>query len=696
MPRQDRTGTRYEKLLAFSLEKLGFSRNVSEGKNYIQPSKNSEIAIAGTYIQPDLVVRADLNVSAVLYSTHWSNARDSKRKFWRTWEEQAQQRCEIGDAFLSVNCIFEALPAGSDPIVIRTADELPVDTSRNRALPLQLEGWDPGIGWAMVESFDVSILFPKPYGPISEVNGFEEGDHDPLTTKLLERALKHAPKAYFATQWEEIRKIKKRAPKVRLGLRDTNSRFRIGLLHIYLLSRLYSKSSGNDLEISDLVEALSLLAITETPFPRLAKTVPFDKMPSDELDELLEALSKVYVRKGAKPKFFCTIRRFEGQKWVSFNPDLQICVGDLKKHKGDKPFFVAVERAFQRFDGLYGVSEAIDDLASIDVVDQKIAFVRDQLASVVEDPVKLQAALSKFQLPSNAGRSDVSAHQPNWHVELLLIMCNLNSAEDIQARFKAHFEESGHKLRPHAPYGGNATTIAFMIMGHDVCSQWSSRSKNRTLSETEFRELCWKAFALSVADAIESHGDEYDLLTDEVVRDNYLQAKSMRVISSDLNGFEVMVDHYLSDLCHLQFIDNEENPEAQEGLKERIRPSWQTDMVKALWGANPLETWLEAVSNDGAWVIKLQSAQDGNEGHKTKELAGRSRAMHLDWIADEAIDRDSWKYTERLMPKAALVLDGDWSQTRKKNLYEAGWDWVGDVSQLGKLRSLIQEGQSSD
>jgi hypothetical protein len=42
------------------------------------------------------------------------------------------------------------------------------------------------------------------------------------------------------------------------------------------------------------------------------------------------------------------------------------------------------------------------------------------------------------------------------------------------------------------------------------------------------------------------------------------------------------------------------------------------------------------------------------------------------------------------MPKTALVLDGDWDRTQKENLHEAGWDWVGDVTQLKDLRKLIK------
>jgi hypothetical protein len=53
------------------------------------------------------------------------------------------------------------------------------------------------------------------------------------------------------------------------------------------------------------------------------------------------------------------------------------------------------------------------------------------------------------------------------------------------------------------------------------------------------------------------------------------------------------------------------------------------------------------------------------------------------------MDRSKWSFQRRKMPKCALVLDGDWDRTKKKNLYEAGWDWVGDVSELDELRRLI-------
>jgi hypothetical protein len=133
MPKQDRTGTKYEKLLAFSLEALGFTGGAQAGFNYLHPAKGAAIVIPGTFIQPDLVLRKDERVLAVVYSTHWSETRSSKKKFWRTWEEQAQQRVSLGGGFLSVNCVFEAMPVGSAPCLCRNADDLPKDTTRAAA-----------------------------------------------------------------------------------------------------------------------------------------------------------------------------------------------------------------------------------------------------------------------------------------------------------------------------------------------------------------------------------------------------------------------------------------------------------------------------------------------------------------------------------------------------------------------------------
>ena len=697
MAKQDRSGTKYEKLLAFSLEKLKHARNTDGEKNYLQPSKNSEIVISGTYIQPDLVIRSREVVEAVLYVTHWSNARSSQYKFWRTYEELCQQRVILGDDFLSVNCVFEALPEGYKPFVCPGAGDLPIDSSRTRPLPLQIEGWQPSNGWALLESFDVNILFPKAYSPISDVNEYEVDDHDNVTTNLLQKALACAPKKSFHTLWKTLRGIEASAPTVPRSILATASRYRIGLLHVFLLCRVLEKRSRRSLPVTEVVAMLVKVATDKIEMGKLLRQPPFDKFSADELSELLDVLAAVYVRKGSKPETFCTLRSFSHEKKVlkviTFNKDLKICVEDIKEHVKAPNFVAAISNAFGRFDRSFGVAEATEDLAFPETVDEKTQFVRKHLLGLARKPKDLGDALWIYSFPNTANRKAVSTHVQNWHFELLLILCGLNSMEDITTRFKERFESTGHKLRPHAPYGGHSPTIAFMLQGRDLCELWSGVGRNRTLTPDAFRELCWRTVAHCIADALMDRGLENKVVSNETAAIQYLQNKSMRIISSDLNGFYIMIDHFLGDLCHLQFLDDEEQEEgAVNALGARICVSWQTDMVKALWGSAPLETWVEGVSKDGKWLVKVQSSQDGNEGHKTKELAGRCRAMHLAWKhGKDPKNRSQWSFERRRMPKCALVLDGDWDRSNKKNLYEAGWDWVGDVSQLGELRVLMRE-----
>jgi hypothetical protein len=696
MPKQDRTGTKYEKLLAFSLEILGFARNTDGIKNYLQPPKNSEVVIAGTFIQPDLVVRNGEQIASVVYSTHWSNTRSSKYKFWRTWEEQAQQRVAVGDTFLAVNCVFEVLPTGSKPMICTTAEDLPFDASREGKRPIQLEGWDPGIGWALLESFDVSILFPKGYGPISDVSAYEDGDHDSVTTALLRKALSQAPKSSFSTQWKTLRSIKSLAPPVPRTIPVTASRYRIGLLHVYLLCRVLEARVSGGVSVEEVVDSLLQIAGSDTDITKLRRKPPFDKFSADDLDELVATLATVYVRRGSKPETFCTIREFSNGKTVlrkiAFNKDLRLCVDDLKSHVKSKGFVTAIESAFKRFDRAFGVAEAIADLAFPDSAENKTGFVERTLLPLSRKPKELGDKLWKLSHATSSSRKAISAHIQNWHFEILLNLCGLNSTEDIQTRFKERFERSGHKLRPHAPYGGHAQTVAFMLQGRDLCELWSGTVGKRTLTPDAFRELCWFTVAACIADALADRGSGHKSSTAGQATIQYLQSKSMRIISSDLNGFYIMIEHFLGDVCHLQFLgEDEQEDNAAEALSIRVCPSWQTDMVNKLWGGAPLETWVEGVSKDGEWLVKVQSSQDGNEGHKTKELAGRCRAMHLEWKpGKDPAERSKWTFKARTMPKCALVLDGDWDRIKKKNLYEAGWDWVGDVSQLSDLRKLIR------
>lgn len=688
MPLQDRSGTKYEKLLAASLLFMGYELNGTGSKNYLHPGKRSDIIIPHTFIQPDLVVRSGKKVKAVIYSTHWSETRSSKKKFWRTWEEAAQQKVILGSDFLTVNCIFEALPEGTNPIVCIHSEDLPKDKSRQGTPPIQLNGWDPGIGWAMVEAFDVSIVFPVGYPPVHLVNSFDVGDHDLVTTKMVKAALKKNHKKHYSELWQTLRNLRDKQVENMPNLNLTQSRYRIGLIHVYLFYRLFQKISGNKFSsfenfISSIVENYR----GRLKLDKILKSQAFSSFSFESLRSAFWVLSMVPVRTGTNPVMFCSISQIKTLIRITFNKDLELCLEDLKQHLSDPSLFQAIYRAFNRFDACYGVNEALEDLAKVSLVLQKESFVRKVFGSHVGNMQEMDFLLQSHAKTMSSQRRTISSHSQNWVFEMLLYLTGLNSSEDIQKRFKEVFESSGHKLRPHAPYGGHAQTVAFMLQGRDVCEQWSTSNAKRTLSPEEFRRLCWESVAQSLVEAFKDRGGQ--IKDPDTVITKYLENKALRIISSDLNSFHIMVDFFLGDLCTFAFDDE---PDEAVELGARIRPSWQTEVINGIWSGRPLETWLEGVSNDGKWLIKVQSAQDGNEGHKTKELSGRCRGMRVAWSLKGSIqERAKWQFRLRSLPKLALVLDGDWSSTRKRNLYEAGWDWVGDVSQLTELRKLIME-----
>jgi hypothetical protein len=110
----------------------------------------------------------------------------------------------------------------------------------------------------------------------------------------------------------------------------------------------------------------------------------------------------------------------------------------------------------------------------------------------------------------------------------------------IQKKFKELFEKSGHQLRSHAPYGDHAKVVAFLLQGRDICEQWSPKKK-KTLTEDEFKTLTWQTVAKCIVKSVQDllQANEFVIYPPEKVIDNYQRNKLMRILSSDLNGFNI-------------------------------------------------------------------------------------------------------------------------------------------------------------
>ncbi|MBD2463942.1 hypothetical protein H6G89_23345 [Oscillatoria sp. FACHB-1407] len=694
---RDKTGNRYEQLLEASLLHLGYARDRDTGLNYIRPSIRGQVIIPGTFIQPDIVILQGTSIRAILYVTHWSDRRTSAKKFWRTWEELAQQKLAVGTDFVAINCVFEALPPNHNPIAYITSDELPPDPTRDDKLPIAFNGWYAAISWALVESFDVSLIFPNSYEPCSRQLDFLSGEHDAATSNLLQQALAKTAKPYHISQWQTLQSIQTQAiSNLPTNLQSTQSRYRIGLLHVYLFYRLFHHLiPDGDLVLDDFVNALANASQNQVNLDSLTRTPAFLRISRQQLIQVFTELSQVYVRKSQNAETFCTMTSLNNPiaggsvHRISFNQDLRLCLQDLGQHLSEPGFVDAIQRAFERFDVTLGINECFEDLASQQLIISKEDFVRRTFLTALTgaDEAVLNNLLQTHSKELSTARSSISSHQQNWVLEMLLYLTGLNSDEDIQTRLKDNFEAIAypHRLRPHAPYGDEAKLSRYLLQGRNICEHWSSRSRSRTLTEAEFRTFSWQTVARSMLQAFQEKGGAIRG-QEEVIR-KYIQNKSMRIIGADLNSVHILLEHYLGALCTFAFDENA----TDASRSQRICPSWQTDVIGEIWNGRPLETWMEGVSRSGQWMIKVQSSQDGHESDKTKELAGRCRALRLAWFHGAAPrDHTQWLFNQRPLPQLALVLDGDWDATKKRNLYEAGWDWVGDVSQLHELRQLIQ------
>jgi len=444
---------------------LGYARDRDTGLNYIRPSIRGQVIIPGTFIQPDIVIRQDTSIRAILYVTHWSNRRNSNFKFWRTWEELSQQKLAVGTNFVAINCVFEALPPNYSPMAYITSDELPPDPTRDDKLPIAFNGWYAAISWALVESFDVSLIFPNSYEPCSIQLDLLNGEHDAATSNLLQQSLACIAKPYHTSQWQTLQAIQSQAISNHLtNLQNTQSRYRIGLLYVYLFYRLFHHLvPGGELDLDEFVNALVSTDRNQVNLDSLTQTSAFSKISRQQLIEVFTKLSQVYVRKSQNAETFCTMTSLHNPiaggsvHRISFNQDLRLCLQDLGQHLSEPGFVEAIQRAFERFDTTLGINECFEDLASQQLVTSKENFVRQTFVANLTsgDEAVLNNLLQTHAKEFSTARRSISNHQQNWILEMLLYLTGLNSDEDIQTRLKDNFEAIAypHRLRPHAPYG---------------------------------------------------------------------------------------------------------------------------------------------------------------------------------------------------------------------------------------------------
>lgn len=204
----DITGRIYEAFTEFILRRLGYADEWTEGQSYqylyekhLEALCHSSPKICshahachvlsqerqmpyGPWYDPDFFLLREGQPFACIHVTHWSNPRDSHRKFWRTIEDHFQYKTLFSHSFLSLNLVFVALDEGTPPHLVIDSEEL-----------VQIHGWSPANGAMHATSYDTTILFPANFSPLE---AFEAA----LPTKIPGNPRKR--RALYNSVWEQV------------------------------------------------------------------------------------------------------------------------------------------------------------------------------------------------------------------------------------------------------------------------------------------------------------------------------------------------------------------------------------------------------------------------------------------------------------------------------------------------------------
>lgn len=167
----------------------------------------------------------------------------------------------------------------------------------------------------------------------------------------------------------------------------------------------------------------------------------------------------------------------------------------------------------------------------------------------------------------------------------------------------------------------------------------------------------------------------HKILADHI--DTYLAAR----ISKPIEFSAAIAAHKVRDMR--TFLSGAPHPAlgAISEMLDRLLVDYETNfsvptIFTSWYGGNSGKTTYQFQITHGSssLFVKVATGQDGNEGHKWKELAGRRRAHRLVSSANES----AW-----------LILDGTWDRWAVRKLYEAGYERVFSIDEVEELESNI-------
>ena len=247
----------------------------------------------------------------------------------------------------------------------------------------------------------------------------------------------------------------------------------------------------------------------------------------------------------------------------------------------------------------------------------------------------------------------------------MLTFYGLGSVQVITTQLPSAFlAQQNERLHPYCFQDDPTRLVGHLLAGVDVAQYFGGRVR---LSREEFYQVIWPLVVNCLWDGIRTSR----CLDRDVVEVIYRYKKARRIIASDLEPIEHMLNDYFPNLT--------EGPKLRGAFNQlsRLRGWSNAALITETSGQDP-------VTNA---VIQTQAVYGAKHvADKTRELAARMRSVQLRCGSDS-------NFAPGPDPGMQfLVVDGDWPVTSKINLLEAGFDRVFEIAQLERLSDELNNG----
>jgi hypothetical protein len=611
----DDFGTVYEGILAYSAQELGHTYEVGIRAEANCRKKCRHKVRCAQFDNPiSLTVDPDIvvkvaNTNVVLYATHWRTADSFQKKFWRTSEELFQYRVHRRD-YLHLNWVFEPLQ---------------IKQGLLKAFR-QLFDWseDYEAGWteshqAFVSNLPQWVAVLSPVSIEKVVRYCRDPGRTLLEKKFLTDVVSRMDNAFSSLQTNQSHAWHLMADNCFLSQQrhwittEVNFRSRTPI-QLGAIILAIGKSLGATLNLETAFESGYLRSIGDQ---RLLKAIQrLSKLPVRKTGATYRYIgSKAIGRLSLDTDYFPKLTR---QQAESFS---ELALGYLAMLEEDEVWFPYLQSIVNIDDRIVVVSTVISGET----------LVPDSIRKLIKESAR------------NADRS--------WLLEFVLsaVDKNLNDLNrDLDPILRTEY---GIELKQLAAFGDSG----IHVIGDLNSGAWQ---KIRAIPGTEQAEtvsVLWgiievtiEAYASGIVGGIPM----------EIAFEKYVY-KRMKT--------------YLSRAPHPLGPAIKKSLEALGGDVTEKAPigNFINDIARGKTGRYEVD--FSVCIGQEQWYLNVITAQDGNEGHKRKEIAGRQRACGVRALRDENMVLAS--------PRCIAVLDGEWSIEYVSNLWESGFELVVSASE---------------